>query len=226
MVRVAVTRADDIVGTRNVRRRGYRPGRHSSPEEPARPGGPSGREFVAGFRHIRAVDLLAQVTAAAAVAFAVLGLYETVAFAIIDQGLGRPPFFGVLTSVQGLGGIAAGLTVARLCRTLGEARLVGLAMAGFATSSLVFTTRSTPVVLVAAVVNGVALAWFVVGFSTALQRHTPPRLQGRVNAAGNLQILTPQNVSIALGAMLITVVDYRLRLLATVVVTAGSALCC
>lgn len=185
------------------------------------PGEAFGREFIAGFRHIRAVGILTQITAAGAVAFAVLGLYETVVFAIIDQGLGRPPsFFGILTSVQGTGAIAAGLTATRLSRRLGEARLVGLALAAFATGSLLLIAPSTPVVLTGAIINGAALTWFIVGFGTALQRHTPSRLQGRVNTAGNLLILTPQNISIAAGAALITAVDYRILLLATVVVTA------
>jgi MFS family permease len=189
------------------------------------PSGPWRREFLAGFQHIRAVALLAQVTTASAVAFGVLGLYETVAFAIIDQGLHRPPsFFGVLTSVQGVGAIAGGLTAGRFSRTLGEARLVGLSLAAFATGSLTFMVPSTPVVLAAAVVNGAAMPWFIVGFSTAMQRHTPPGLQGRVTAAGNLLVLTPQTASIALGAVLVGVVDYRLLLLATAAVTALAAL--
>jgi MFS family permease len=181
--------------------------------------------LMAGFRHIRAVALLAQVTTASAVAFGVLGLYETVAFAIIDQGLHRPPsFFGVLTSVQGIGAVAGGLAASRLGRRLGEARLVGLALAAFAVGSATFTAPSTPVVLAAAVVNGAAMPWFLVGFGTAMQRHTPPGLQGRVTAASNLLVLTPQTASIALGAVLIGLVDYRLLLLATAAVTALAAL--
>jgi MFS family permease len=181
--------------------------------------------FLAGFRHIRAVAVLAQVTAASAVAFGVLGLYETVAFAIIDQGLHRPPsFFGVLTSVQGVGAVAGGLIASRLGRLLGEARLVGLALAAFAVGSATFTAPSTPVVLAAAVINGAAMPWFLVGFGTAMQRCTPPGLQGRVTAAGNLLVLTPQTVSIGLGAALIGLVDYRFLLVTTAVVTATAAL--
>jgi MFS family permease len=181
--------------------------------------------FLAGFRHIRAVAVLAQVTAASAVAFGVLGLYETVAFAIIDQGLHRPPsFFGVLTSVQGIGAVSGGLIASRLGRRLGEARLVGLALAAFAVGSATFTAPSTPVVLAAAVINGAAMPWFLVGFGTAMQRYTPPGLQGRVTAASNLLVLTPQTVSIALGAVLIGLVDYRFLLVTTAVVTATAAL--
>jgi MFS family permease len=191
---------------------------------PSRAGAPAG-PFLAGFRHIRAVALLAQVTTASAIAFGVLGLYETVAFAIIDQGLHRPPsFFGVLTSVQGIGAVAGGLIAGRLSRLLGEARLVGLALAAFAVGSATFTAPSTPVVLAAAVINGAAMPWFLVGFGTAMQRYTPPGLQGRVTAASNLLVLTPQTVSIGLGAVLIGLVDYRLLLVATAVVTALAAI--
>jgi hypothetical protein len=46
-----------------------------------------------------------------------------------------------------------------------------------------------------------------------MQEHTPPRLQGRVNAAATTVLITPQTVSIAAGAALISVVSYRLMLL-------------
>ena len=56
------------------------------------------------------------------------------------------------------------------------------------------------------------LVWLMVGFGTAVQVHTPPRLQGRVNAAWAMLIVRPQTVSIAAGAALISFVDYRLLL--------------
>lgn len=211
----AATFAVAVAALASIRVEESRPGRAGAPAGP----------FLAGFRHIRAVALLAQVTVASAVAFAVLGLYETVAFAIIDQGLHRPPsFFGVLTSVQGVGAIAGGLIASRLSRHLGEARLVGLALAAFAVGNATFTAPSAAVVLAAAVVNGAAMPWFLVGFGTAMQRYTPPGLQGRVTAASNLLVLTPQTVSIGLGAALIGLVDYRLLLVTTAVVTATAAL--
>jgi len=57
---------------------------------------------------------------------------------------------------------------------------------------------------------GLAVSWLLVGYATARQRLTPPRLQGRVTSATDVLINGPQTVSIALGALLIDLVDYRM----------------
>lgn len=182
------------------------------------------REFLAGFKHIRAIPLLARVTMAGAGAWAVLGFFETVIFAVIDAGLHRPPsFFGVITSIQGGGAILGGLVAGRLCARLGEDGLVAFALVSFGVGNLALVVPSMPVAVVASVLNGAAMVWFVVGFSTAMQAHTPARMQGRVNAASNMVILIPNTASIALGAILVAAVDYRVLLAATAVVTVGCA---
>jgi Transmembrane secretion effector len=67
-----------------------------SAPEPTPPGS-FRTEVAAGFRHLRAVPLLAQVTVVTACAFSIIGLGETIIFAVIGQGLHRPPsFLGVL----------------------------------------------------------------------------------------------------------------------------------
>jgi len=58
----------------------------------------------------------------------------------------------------------------------------------------------------------------------AIQVHTPPRLQGRVNAAWTMLILTPQTASITAGAVLISFVDYRLLLVVISVIIGACAL--
>ncbi|MEJ7705074.1 MAG: MFS transporter [Geodermatophilaceae bacterium] len=169
------------------------------------------REFTAGFRHIRANPLLLQLVIAVVIAFAVLGTYDSIVFAVVDEGLGREPaFFGVLMSLQGGGSILGGLTAVLLIRRLGEARTVGVALMTFAVSSVGFAATSLGVVAPAAVLGGAAIPWLIVGFVTARQRHTPARLQGRVAAATVLAMNGPQTLSIAAGAILIGVVDYRL----------------
>ncbi len=57
----------------------------SAPEAPSR--GSFRRDVTAGFRHIRSVPLLAQITLVTACAFSVIGLNETIIFAVIGQGL-------------------------------------------------------------------------------------------------------------------------------------------
>jgi hypothetical protein len=43
-----------------------------------------------------------------------------------------------------------------------------------------------------------------------VQVRTPLRLQGRVSSAADVLISTPQTISIAVGAALVAIVDYRL----------------
>jgi MFS family permease len=183
------------------------------------------RDVTAGFRHLRAIPLLWQITLVTACAFSVIGLNETIVFAVISQGLHRPPsFFGILNSVQGAGAIAGGLAVAWLMRHLGAARVIGLALASFALASVAYRTHSLALCLTGAVADGIGLIWLVVAFSTAVQVHTPPRLQGRVDAAWGMMIVTPQTVSIAAGAALISFIDYKLLLLVITAVVGTCAL--
>jgi uncharacterized membrane protein YfcA len=56
-----------------------------------------------------------------------------------------------------------------------------------------------------------------------MQRMTPHAVLGRVAAASEAVIGTPQTLSIILGAVLVTLVDYRLLFVAMAVVMAVSA---
>jgi hypothetical protein len=56
-----------------------------------------------------------------------------------------------------------------------------------------------------------------------MQEQTP-RLQGRVNAASTAMVITPQTVSIAIGAALISVISYRLLLFVMAAVISVCAL--
>lgn len=192
--------------------------------EPDKTRGKFWRDTTEGFRHIRAVPLLAQLSLVSAIAFGVTGITETVIFAVVGDGLHRPAsFMGVLLSVQGGGSIAAGLAAAYLMRRAGAARTVGLALGCFALASLLYQGDSLPLVLAGAIADGLGVVWISVGLFTAMQVHTPPRLQGRVNAAATTLLITPQTVSIAAGAALISVVSYRLMLLVMMTVIGACA---
>jgi hypothetical protein len=58
---------------------------------------------------------------------------------------------------------------------------------------------------------------------TLAQRLTPPQLQGRVFAAVEVLITTPQTLSIALGAILITIAPYQVLLAAMAAIFTASA---
>src|ERR1022692_193860 len=186
---------------------------------------PFRRNVMAGFRHLRATPLLLQITAVTACAFSVVGLCETIIFAVIGQGLHRPPsFFGVLSAAQGAGAIAGGIALTYLLRRLGSARVVGLALAAFSLACAGYLSHSLAMCLAGAVADGIGLVWLVAAATTATQRYSPPSLQGRANAAFMMAILTPQTVSIAAGTALISLVDYRLLLVFVIVATGACAL--
>jgi MFS family permease len=172
------------------------------------------REFVAGFEHVRRTPMLRRIVLCAAGAVLVVGFTETLIFAVIDEGLHRPPsFFGVLLSFMGIGAIAGGLTAAPLLRRVGDARLVGLGLALFGIGDAFFVTHSLVLVIGGIVVAGAGLPWALVAFGTAIQVRTPAHLQGRVASAADMAVSLPQTFSIALGAALSTVVDYRILVL-------------
>jgi MFS family permease len=182
-------------------------------------------ELLAGVRHILRTSALRQIVLSVAVALLVVGFAETIIFAVISQGLHRPPsFLGVLSTLQGVGAIAGGLTAAWAMRRVGDGRLVGLGLALFAGGAALLPTGSLPLVLAGAIVAGSGLPWALVGFGTAIQRRSPAHLQGRVYSAADTMVSVPQTISIALGAGLSTLVDYRILIGIMVTVLMGTAI--
>ena len=172
-------------------------------------------EALAGARHIIHTIPLRQIIFSTGAALLVVGFSETVIFAVIDQGLHRgPSFLGVLSTLQGVGAIAGGVTAARGLRMFGDVRVAGIGMAAFALGDFSFISSSLPLIAVGIAIAGFGISWLIVGLMTAVQVRTPLRLQGRVSSAADVLISTPQTVSIALGAVLIAIVDYRVLVVA------------
>jgi len=183
-----------------------------------------GVELLAGVHHIMRTVRLRQLVVVGTLASCVFGFGQTVAFAIVDQGLHRPPtFLGVLIGVMGIGGLVGGLTAARVMSVLGEGAVAGVGLVLGAIGLPLLALHSLAGVLSGVILFGVGLPWFIVGTSTLVQRATPADLQGRVASAVGTMLGVPQVVSIALGAVLISVSDYRLLLLlmAAVLTTGG-----
>jgi MFS family permease len=184
-------------------------------------------ELLAGARHVFATLPLRQIVLATGACLLVVGFAETLIFAVLEEGLGRPAsFFGVLSSLQGVGAIVGGLLAARTMRRIGDVRLVGVGMVLFAVGALSFASHSLALVLTGIALGGAGLAWIIVGYATAVQVRTPLRLQGRVLSAADTLVSTPQTISIALGAALVSVMDYRILVvaMAVVVVACGAYL--
>jgi MFS family permease len=193
---------------------------------------PSGQrwlaELTAGARHIARTAVLRQLTITATVVVTAYGLSETVMFAVVSQGLHRPvPFLGILVSAQGTGAIAAGLSAAPLMRRLSEGLVAGLGIVSAAVGYLLLMAPWLDAVLTGSVLLGASLPWIIVAIMTLLQRHTPPELMGRTDAAFTVTYAVPQTVAIALGAALISVLGYRILLLiiAALMTLAAGYLC-
>jgi MFS family permease len=181
-------------------------------------------EVSVGVRHVFHTPALRYIVLTVGLALLVIGFTETLIFAVVSQGLHRPPsFLGVLSSFQGVGAIVGGLTAARMLRRVGDLRLVGLGLALFGLGDSLLITASLPVIVVGAIVAGAGLPWAIVAFGTALQQRTPTNLQGRVFSAADAMVGTPQIISIALGAAVSTLVDYRLLLAMVSLVTVACA---
>ncbi|MGH2443819.1 MAG: MFS transporter, partial [Chloroflexota bacterium] len=130
----------------------------------------------------------------------------------------------ILLSTQGIGAIAGGLSASFIMRRIGDGKIVGAGLLLFGAASLLLTTGTLPLVVTGIVIAGAGLPWVIVGFGTALQRRTPPELQGRVYSAADTMVSVPQTISIALGAALSTIVDYRILIAvmsAVLVITAA-----
>jgi len=179
---------------------------------------------VAGARHVRRTPALRRMALAGATSVTAIGFSETLLFAI-PQGLHRPPSFaGVLIFTGGIGAICGAATTTRALGRRRELGTGGLGLAILAIGALATADSSVPVVLAGQVLFGFGLPWLIVAAYTLIQRASPAHLQGRVYSAMEIAVGLPQTISIALGAALVTVVDYRLLIVAQAVVCAAAGL--
>jgi MFS family permease len=167
-------------------------------------------EVTAGVRHIWASIVLRQMIIAGGITLLVVGFSESICFAVVSQGLHRPPtFLGVVLTAQRVGAIISGPTAAPLARRIGEGPLMGFGLVLAAAGAGLFAIPSLAGVMAGAIVFGAGLPWIVVGAYTMLQVRTPLELQGRVSAAADTLLSTPQILSIAVGAWLVGIVNYQ-----------------
>lgn len=182
-----------------------------------------GQEMLAGLRHLIGAPTLRRVVIALGTALLVMGFSQTLIFSIVDDGLHRSPaFVGVLISVQGAGTIAAGLMAGALTRRFGDVSQVMIGIGSITIAALLYMFANVVVVAAGALWFGAAACWTTAGLITTVQLRTPTELQGRALTTSMAAVSLPQTISIALGAGLSLVVDYRILLVAMAVVTAGS----
>jgi len=167
-------------------------------------------EVVAGLRFIVGDRVLRNVLIGLGASILVIGFFEASIYALLDAFDKAPTFAGVFVTVQGVGAIAGGLTASLVVRRLGE---VGGAVVGLATMALATAVEASApnmsVVLGGAVLLGIAIPWTFVAFTTLMQRRSPGHLIGRVSATVDVLLSTPQAISLAVGSLLVSLLDYR-----------------
>jgi MFS family permease len=174
-----------------------------------------GAELTAGARFIGRTPALRRLVTAGVISLLSFGIYESLVFAVVDDGLHRPPaFLGVLSTTSGVGALAGGLVAAWVMRRTSERGLITISLVVMALAyAPMLMTGWLPVVLPAMVLLGAGTVGINVGEAALIQRRTPRELLGRVKSALDLAVLSAQAVSIAAGAALVAVVDFRILLL-------------
>ncbi|MGB7817750.1 MAG: MFS transporter, partial [Ornithinibacter sp.] len=181
-------------------------------------------EMTGGLRHLVHDRLLRHTLVAFAMMLLVVGFSEASIFAILDAFDRPATFAGVVVTVQGVGAIAGGLTASQWVRRLGETGAVVVGLVLMAGSLAVIAMTSTLGVMLAAIVPlGYSVPVLFIAFTTLMQRRTPQSLIGRVSAAVETAMGVPQALSLAAGALLVTLISYHLIFAVMAGVTAAAA---
>mgnify|MGYP002623483601 CR=1 FL=1 len=177
----------------------------------------AGIDFVRRTPVVRAPVLVGSVAIAMS-AFATAGWY-----AVVTQDLHRPPaFLGVLTSVQGVGSILAGLLAGRLMARYGEATIGACGAVVLSVGAVGWMLSWWPTVVAGSLLAGLGLPWTLVAAVTTVQRRTPSEMLGRAAATANTLLFAPIAVATPLGSAA-ALVERRLPIAVAAVVslTAG-----
>lgn len=181
-------------------------------------------QLTGGARHLLTDRVLGHMLVGFGLTMLVLGFCEAAVFALTDH-FGRPAtFVSVLVSVQGVGAVAGGLASPHVVRRLGEvgAAVLGLVLLGGSAIAMA-ASPSVGWVLASISVFGVALPLLIVSYMTLLQRRTPQRLIARVSVAAEVVMSVPSAISLATGAVLVAVLDWRVLFVVIGLVTLAGA---
>ena len=177
-------------------------------------------ELRAGLRHIVQTTDVRRLTVATIFVTLAAGVMEVVIFALIDEGLHRAPeFLGVLSTAQGVGAVIGGVIVGTTIRRLGELPTIAWALIGAGIGVGLLATAELWIVLAASAFVGIAVSFYNVAFVTLVQRRTDVAMQGRVMSAIDAAFTVPFAASLAFGALIVGVVNFR-----TVYVVEGIAI--
>jgi hypothetical protein len=167
-------------------------------------------EVLAGVRFLRGDRVLGLVLVGFAAAILVIGFSESAIYALLDAFDKPATWASGFVSCMGVGAVAGGLSAGPVVRRTGEVAGCALGLAVFGVAAGVAAVAPTlAVVFVGAGVMGIGMPLVFVALNTLLQRRSPRELVGRVSTAVSITLAVPQVVSLALGAVLVVVLDYR-----------------
>ena len=170
-------------------------------------------EFVAGMRHIGRTPALRRLLIAGVVALVAFGFFQTIPFAVVAEGLHRsPPFLGVLETAAGVGAVIGGVLATSIIDRTSERAVVLCGVISCVAAAILLLTTLLPLVLIGMALAGACDLWVNIGAYIIIQRNTPVNLLARVDAALSMAIVIPQAISLAIGASLIAVINYRVLL--------------
>lgn len=183
-----------------------------------------GEEVLAGLRFLAGDPLLGRLLLGYCAANLVLGFVESAIFSVLDF-FGMPAaFLGVVLTVQGVGAVIGGLLSAGFCKRFGEVAVVVGSLALLAAAlGVVAGVPIFAVAMGAVVAAGFALPPLMVAFNTLVQTRTPQEVFGRVSTAVGLANGVPYAISVALGALLVTLLSYQAIFAITAGVTLAAA---
>jgi MFS family permease len=170
-------------------------------------------ELVAGIVHIGRTPRIRDIVVAMGGATLAFGFFESLIFAVADDGLHQPAsFVGVATVAKGVGSVLGGLAAIRIVRALPpghEARLTLLGLGLVAAGSTLLLVPARLPVLAGVAVLGLGIPMSLIGLFTVAQHNTPQSLQGRVTGSASTLVTAPQVVSVGAGAALVGLVDFH-----------------
>ncbi|MGA8248013.1 MAG: MFS transporter [Nocardioides sp.] len=167
-------------------------------------------QMTAGLRHLAGERVLKHVLIGFAMCILVVGFTESAIYSLLDAFDRPATFVSVIVSVQGVGAIGGGLVSSAVVRRIGEVAACVVGLVVLVAGILIMAgTHSIVVVCLSAAVFGAALPLITVALMTLIQRRTPQAIMGRVSAAVEMVMATPQAVSLALGSLLVVLLSYR-----------------
>ncbi|MBA8795985.1 MFS family permease [Friedmanniella endophytica] len=182
-------------------------------------------ELLAGLDHLWRTPVLRRLATSTVVWAVAFGLTEAAVYALVSDGLHRPPeFVGVLVSAQGVGAVIGGIAVTAAIRRTPEPVLLIIGLALMTVGAGLCTVPALPAAVAGFAVFGLGMPLLTVAAGTLLQRRTPNAIMGRVASGYEVVSSVPYTAFIAVGALLVGVWPYQVIIGLVAVGCAAAAL--